>query len=386
MKLIFAHDHMFYRYQDKIYSNGGLGKNVLKRYVNTFGNVRLLTRQKVIQDLDGKLTEASGASISFVDVPNFKSINNYKNIFRAKKIIEEEIKNTEYLIARLPSSIGSLAIKYAKKHNKPYLVEVVGCAFDALWNYGNVVGKILAPFEYLKMKKLVKDSKYTVYITKKFLQNRYPTSGKKAVCSNVNISPVNENILSKRLVRISEEKNTLKFGLIGSLDVDYKGHETVLRALSLIKNRLPNFELQFLGKGNSEKWKRMAKELEIENNVKFIGTLSSGEAVYNWQDNIDIILQPSLAEAQGRSIIEAMSRGCPIIASKVGGIVELIDNEYLIKAKDYKKLAILIEKMVLDKNLQKEESIKNFEEAKNYYTENIEKNRVDFFQCFRDGQ
>lgn len=197
MKLIFAHDHMFYRYQDKIYSNGGLGKNVLKRYVNAFGNVRLLTRQKVIQDLDGKLTEASGDSISFVDVPNFKSINNYKNIFRAKKIIEEEIKNTDYLVARLPSSIGSLAIKYAKKHNKPYLVEVVGCAFDALWNYGSIVGKILAPFEYLKMKKLVKDSKYTVYITKNFLQNRYPTSGKKAICSNVNINPVDEDVLSK---------------------------------------------------------------------------------------------------------------------------------------------------------------------------------------------
>lgn len=386
MKLIFAHDHMFYRYQDKIYSNGGLGKNVLKRYVNAFGNVRLLTRQKVIQDLDGKLTEASGDSISFVDVPNFKSINNYKNIFGAKKIIEEEIKNTDYLVARLPSSIGSLAIKYAKKHNKPYLVEVVGCAFDALWNYGSIVGKILAPFEYLKMKKLVKDSKYTVYITKNFLQNRYPTSGKKAICSNVNINPVDEDVLSKRLMKIFEEKNTLKFGLIGSLDVDYKGHETVLRALSLIKNKLPNFELQFLGKGNSEKWKRMAKVLEIESNVKFIGTLSSGEAVYNWQDNIDIILQPSLAEAQGRSIIEAMSRGCPIIASKVGGIVELIDNEYLIKAKDYKKLAILIEKMVLDKNFQKEQSIRNFEEAKYYYKENIEKNRVDFFQCFREKQ
>lgn len=385
MKLLYAHDHIFYLYDNKYYSNGSFPKEVLERYTDVFDEMRFISRQKNINESTNNLTLASLDNVEFIGVPNFKSIKSFHLIKRAKNIIYKEVLNSDCVIARLPSSIGNMAIKYAKQLNKPYLVEVVGCAWDSLWNYGGIKGKILAPIEYNNAKRNIKLSRYTSYITKEFLQSRYPTNGKSEVLPNVNIPIVDNKVLDRRLLNIDrlESKQEVIFGLIGSLDVDYKGHETVIKALSIIKEKIPNFRVEFLGKGSKERWEELSKKYGVYENIKFIGTLPSGDAVYNWMDSIDISLQPSLAEAQGRSIIEAMSRGCPVIASRVGGIVELIDNEWLIDAGDYKQLASKLEILIQDKYELREQATRNFNEAKLYNKNEIDINRKEFLKEFK---
>lgn len=385
MNVLFAHDHIFYKHNNLFYSNGGLSKEVLKRYSNVFKNVKVVSRQMQIEDVRNNLTLASSENIEFIGVPNFKSINTIWKIKEAKRIIEAEIQKADCLIVRLPSMIGNIAIKFARKYNKPYLVEVVGCAWDASWNYGNIYGKIIAPFSFIKNRLAIKRSNYTIYITKEFLQNRYPTNGVTAICPNVNIESVDIDVLLKRKQKIKKQNGSVKFGLIGSLDVSYKGHETVIKALSQIKDEIPDFKIEFLGKGNTNKWRKLARQCSIEDNVKFLGTLPSGEEVYRWIDSIDISLQPSLAEAQGRSIIEAMSRGCPVISSRVGGIVELIDDEWLIKPGDYKELAKKIKKLISNKENQTIQAERNFNEAQQYYKQRIEDIRYKFLMEFMNS-
>lgn len=384
MNVVFAHDHIFYKYSNIYYSNGGLSYDVLARYLEVFDEIKAISRQKEINEEDDRLTIASGNNIQFVNVPNFKSIRTLSQIFIAQQIVKKTVKDSDYIIARLPSSIGKLAIKYAKEFNKPYLVEVVGCAWDANVNYGSLSGKIIAPFEYYTNKSYIKNSEFTIYITKDFLQQRYPTTGKTEVCPNVNIESVKPIILSQRLKKIKEKNNEIKFGLIGSLDVDYKGHDTVIKALGLIKKELPKFKVEFLGKGNQKRWIGLIEANGLLENVDFIGTLPSGNKVYEWMDGIDIILQPSYAEAQGRSIIEAMSRGCPIISSRVGGIVELIDSSWLIKAGDYKDLSRKIKLMITEPQNQIYQSERNFNEAVQYYKKNIDRRRKKFLELFQE--
>ncbi|SFC10675.1 Glycosyltransferase involved in cell wall bisynthesis [Alkalibacterium subtropicum] len=383
MNALFAHDHIFYKFDETFLSNGGLSYEVLSRYLGVFDNLQIISRQVEIDDVNKNLTLASGKNVKFCKVPNYKSIKKMYKVFRAKRVIREAVKGTDCVIARLPSLIGNLAIKYAKKYNKPYMVEVVGCAWDANINYGNLAGKILAPYDYLTNRFHIKHSKYTIYITKNFLQKRYPTNGKIEVCPNVNIKPVNSHVLFERLNRIIEKRSYLRFGLIGSLDVDYKGHETVIKALGLIKDKLPDFKVEFLGEGDQNRWRKLLENNNMTDNVFFVGTLPSGKSVYNWMDKIDIILQPSYAEAQGRSIIEAMSRGCPIISSKVGGIVELIDSDWLIEAGDYTSLSKKILNMVEDPQNQILQSKRNFQEARQYYKYNIEDKRSKFLTKFK---
>lgn len=385
MKLLYAHDHKFYKYKQDYYSNGSFPKEVLSRYTNTFQDVRFVSRQVLLKNKPNKMSLATIEGVNFIKVPNFKSPKTFYKRIEANKIIESEVKRADYIIARLPSSIGSIAIKYAKKHNKAYLIEVVGCAWDALWNHGSIGGKIIAPYSFLKMRKVISKSKYTIYITKRFLQSRYPSDGRICVAPNVSINQVNKQILDNRIKKIEnkEEQNVVAFGLIGSLDVSYKGHEVVIKAFSLIKDKIPKFRVEFLGGGNPEKWINLAKEYKVDEYINFLGHLPSGDEVYSWMDSLDVSLQPSKAEAQGRSIIESMSRGCPVIATRVGGIIELIDHDWLIEAGDYVELSKKIIKLIKNKEIMSEQAIRNFEEAKQYYINNIENVRQSFLEEFK---
>lgn len=384
MKVIFSHDHIFYNYDGHLYSNGGLSYDVLSRYTKVFGEVTVLSRQKNITDKEKveNLTKASGQYVTFVKVPNFKSLKTLNKYPSAKKRVYKEVKTSDIVIARLPSSISKLVVEAAIKFKKPYLIELVGCAWDANINHGSRVGKVIAYYEYRQLKNIISEAPYVVYITKNFLQSRYPNGFKSAICPNVKISRVNRLILEKRLQKIEENKEgSVRLGLIGSLDVKYKGHETLLKALKEIRDR--DIIVEFLGKGDNSYWKEMAEELGVSHKVFFKGTLSGGEAVYQWIDSLDIMIQPSTAEAQGRSIIEGMSRGCPLIATRVGGIVELIDDSCLIDKKDYVGLSRVISSLIDDKEKMKKAAIENFEASEEYYDYLIEEKRNSFFEEFK---
>jgi glycosyltransferase involved in cell wall biosynthesis len=383
MKALFAHDHIFYKFEDSFYSNGGLSGNVLSRYTEVFGNLTVISRQVDISKYEGNLTLSSIDNTEFIKIPNFKSLSSILKYREAEVIIQNAVKNCDCLIARLPSAIGKIAVKYAKKYNKPYLIEVVGCAWDANKNFGSILGKIIAPYEFISNRFLIAKSQYTIYITKQFLQSRYPCKGMTVVCPNVNIEKVDPEVLHLRKAKINTQKDTIKFGLIGSLNVDYKGHETVIKALGLIKNQIPNFRVEFLGKGDPARWSQLIRSNSLEGYINFIGTLPSGNKVNEWLDTIDISLQPSKAEAQGRSIIEAMSRGCPIISTTVGGIVELIEGEWLVAPGDPQALAEKIVKIVSNKELQAIQAERNFNEAIQYYKDEIYKKRKGFLLEFK---
>ena len=183
MKLLYAHDHKFHIYKDEFFSNGSFSTEALKRYTNVFDEVKFVSRQVKVKEKPEKMTLANAERVEFVKVPDFKSIKTYYKKKQAEDIIKKEVLKADYVIART-SSIGFIAIKYAKKYNKPYLVEVVSCYWDALWNH-SLKGKVIAPQSFLKSKKIIREASHVVYVTNEFLQNRYPTNGKHTNCSNV---------------------------------------------------------------------------------------------------------------------------------------------------------------------------------------------------------
>ena len=97
-----------------------------------------------------------------------RSISEYlslKNKKYNKKLIENNVKKSDIIIARVPSEISYYAINFANKYNKKILVEVVGCAFDSMWNH-SIKGKILAIPEYLKQKHYLKKAPYAIYVAR----------------------------------------------------------------------------------------------------------------------------------------------------------------------------------------------------------------------------
>src|SRR5699024_9576086 len=170
MRVIFAHDFPMIKDENKkVYSSGAFPYTVWKRYLVHFDGITVFARKGNLINSNDKnvvdmLSDSSGPNVDFVTIPNLSSIKGkLTNTHKAKQIMEEELLIADFLIARLPSEIGKLAIKVAKENDIPYLIELVGCPYDAHRFYGSIKGKIYAPISWLQTRKILKQSKFTIY-------------------------------------------------------------------------------------------------------------------------------------------------------------------------------------------------------------------------------
>lgn len=142
---------------------------------------------------------------------------------------------------------------------------------------------------------------------------------------------------------------TLLLGTIGELHKN-KGQEYLLESFAQVKNDFPNMHLCVIGRGEEEvSLKKKAGELGIEDSVTFTGFVD--EAV-RYLQVFDIFLLPSITEAFGYVLLEAGLAELPVIATRVGGIPEIIENDkqgLLVRPKDTKELALAIRFMLENK-------------------------------------
>lgn len=367
MKVVFVHDHKFRRINGKIYSPGGLPNDVLTRYVNCFENLVVIGR--IIDE------EKVNASYSYISNPNITVVTNSE--------MEEQIKTASAVIARLPSINGYKAVFLAEKYKKPLLAEVVGCTFDAYWNYG-IKGKLLALPAYLLMRYCVRKAPYAVYVTSEFLQKKYPNKGKTASISNVTIKATTQEVVEQRLRKINSDSDTVVLGTAGAVDVEYKGQEFVIKAISeIIKKTGKNVRYELAGSGSPERLKRIAEECKVTDNTEFKGIIKHDD-MNDWLDSVDIYIQPSLTEGLPRAVVEAMSRGLPCIATDCGGNSELIEKQYLYNKNNKSIIPDLIcERIELIEKDLGSVAQRNFDLANSEYSiEILNKRREDFFKDF----
>ena len=333
MKVLFVHDGpLFYDETGQYYEFAY--HNLLERYKMLGTKVSFLMRTNEISN-DRKYTPVP-KEIKVISVPNFKSVSSLKNINKANQIIKEAVKQNDIMVFRLPSEICQIGIKYAKKYNKPYIIECVGCAWDSYWNH-SLLGKFFAPYSYFKMKKAIRESKFVYYVTNEFLQKRYPTYGEKVACSNVVINSFDNQILINRKKnndKINKSKDSIVLGTAAAVDVKYKGQQYVIKAISELNKQGYNFTYKLAGgftsQNGSNYLKNIAKKYNVEDKTIFMGSLSK-EQMNDFYNQIDIYIQPSKQEGLPRAVIEAMNHACPCIGSNIAGIPELIQHEFLFK-------------------------------------------------------
>lgn len=381
MKALFIFDMKYINYKNDYYTGGGLNYNKIKEYISYFQNIKMFTRCVKVDTINlNKVNIASGKNVEFITINTEGIIKLFtKDVYNK---LYNEIKRADIVIIRLPSFLGIIAHKISQKLNKPYLIELVSCPLDTFWNYGNLKGKLIAPTIYHIIKSIIKQAKYVHYVSESFLQTRYPTSGISLSCSDVIITDFNEKNLENRIAKIKHKRDDKYiFGVVGSLNVNYKGHKICIKALSLLKDKI-SFELHFLGGGKKERWIRLAKKHKIEDKLFFDETLPAGQPVFEWLDNLDIHLMMSKAESHGRILVEAMSRASISIGSNVGGILELLKSNCIVDKRDYKNLANKILEIISDKELQIKVATDNFEKAKEFEKYKLDKKRHEFYSYF----
>ena len=159
---------------------------------------------------------------------------------------------------------------------------------------------------------------------------------------NPSVFHLRDRGVARALLAVDEKAELVLF--VGRLDTA-KGIEELLEAFASLASRRPNLRLAFVGDGpGSAHLQSRAKHLSLGNRITLKGACSSQE-VADWLAAANVLALPSYNEGYPNVVIEALSCGRPVIATNVGGILELVNKEsgILIAPRDSRAVARAIE-------------------------------------------
>jgi glycosyltransferase-like protein len=161
-----------------------------------------------------------------------------------------------------------------------------------------------------------------------------------------------------------------------------KGLEYLLFAMEHLKKRVPDVKLIVIGKGafSSNRgectfFNVLVKRLGIEDCVNFAFDIDDDE-LPKYYAACDVFALPSRMEGWGLSIMEAMATAKPVVATKVGGIPELVDNKvngYLCNPGDSIALAKNIVHLLKNQDVAEEMGKEGLKKARSYSWEKTAK-------------
>ena len=157
----------------------------------------------------------------------------------------------------------------------------------------------------------------------------------------------------------------------------HKDYPNLIRAFFIVLEKLPNTILCIVGDGplKNDIYK-LSDELNLKKNIIFTGFVNN---VGEYLRTFDIFVLASKKEGLGTSIIDALSVGLPVIATKAGGIPELIKNEQngmLVEPKDPKQLADAIIYLINNEAKRKELGVSAQKSAKKFSVEETVKQNI----------
>jgi len=149
--------------------------------------------------------------------------------------------------------------------------------------------------------------------------------------------PKNQKECRQKL-RLEEEGKIILF--IGAMD-PVKGIEYLIRSINHIrKNGQDDFRLILVGDGFYRKnLEEEVERLALSQTITFVGS-KPHEEIPDWINASDVLCLPSIREGRPNVVIEALACGKPVVASKVGGVPELVNhtNGILVEPKEPKQL------------------------------------------------
>lgn len=380
-RAVFIHDHVFsIDSNGAYYSEGKITDAVLQRYLSCVDRVVVIARAKIRLDSDvGRLSAINLTSVQFLPVAGTKFQSVFSRFLVGNAILFfKQIKQADMVILRLPSFLGLFGFLFALLMRKKYFVELVGHPRDALVA---AVGSGFFRSGFARLMSALNRfavglASGVIYVTRSALQADYPTRGFSQYASNVELAIEPLDLLESRY-EIGSDVPVI--GLIGSFNNSYKGIDTAIKAVAHLKSCGKSCRLRVLGSGNRLPYESLAAELGVCDSVFFDGVKSGGKEVYAWLDSLDVYIQPSRTEGLPRSLIEAMSRGLPCVASDAGGMPELLSSDWIFSVNDYVGLSKILMRLFESLELRAGAGRHNHVEAKDYDQSVLAEKRREFW-------
>lgn len=277
-----------------------------------------------------------------------------KCLFLLKKI-KPQVAHSQTIQMALPCFLAK------KLFNTPYIVYCHGSDVYLPWKFKKIISKLV-----------LENAEVVVVLTESMKKEielfGFNIRNISIISNGINLKEFDN--LSKIDIRmelkIKENEKVIIF--VGSLKV-VKGIKYLIEAMNIIRKRGIEVKLLLIGDGEQKKeLEILVEKLNLKENVDFIGRIDNKE-IPKYMIASDILVLPSLSEGLPVVILEAMASGLPILATKVGGLHEIIENNengFLVEPKNSEQIVEKILYLFSNDGIKKSIFFNNKEKAKNY--------------------
>ncbi len=294
----------------------------------------------VIKDQDGSHLEAGLISfdpqrIRIVETYPCKSVAEYylKLPFILKRnvgLFYKEMQNTDVIFLRLPA-MNAFLIYFLNSLRKKKINLI--CYFEGnekeiivrSHRYRGLLNKIsiwIASLHSIVYQRIVRAAKVAFFLSSA-MKNEY-------ACGKNNAFFIFTSLLDDADIHRRPSgpcsDNKIKLLYVGRLSHE-KGIEYLLKSIQMLRRNRRDVTLQLCGDGPEKKnLQILCRKLEIEGKVEFTGFVPQGRELNKVYSEADIFILPSLSEGVPKVLLEAMSKGLPVITTEVGGIPDIIKH------------------------------------------------------------
>jgi len=164
-----------------------------------------------------------------------------------------------------------------------------------------------------------------------------------------------------------KDRNSRKVLFICGTESLRKGLDVVLESIRYLSHDgIGNSKFIFVA--SNEQIQKKVRELQVHPYVEFRDILTKGEMVREYRD-ANLFVLPSFGEGFPNSLLEAMASGLPVIATRVGAVPEVVEdqvNGILIEPGDPGALTRAIKKILNDPDFREKLGRNNREKVKKY--------------------
>lgn len=289
-------------------------------------------------------------------------IRNIQFLRKIKKEKNVEITDYDVIIGQMGCPGGYVAVKIARKYNKPSIVGLRGS--DVTSYLKTFVLKKMALWTYRNCTKIVTVSED---LKKRIIGKGIDEDKIRVIKNGINpIFRILDKDASRKRLQLPNTKIIL---FVGHL-IKTKGINYLIEALANFDKNI-NFKLYLIGSGEKkENFIQIIKEKNLSKVADFVGTVKHSELV-NWYNAADVLCLPSLREGIPNVILESLACGTPVVATNIGNNSEIIGKSsgILVEPRNIKQLRDALQKALIKKwnRNQISNSVKDFSWENNIY-------------------
>ena len=365
-RLVVATEHHFVDVSGKVYTSLAFGYDYWREFLEVFDEVLVLARVGRKDNIPDDHFRADGPGVSFLAVPDYLGPLQFVRRLPGVMIAAWKAARFDSCFLLRSGNVCTALWIWLMLLRKPYAREVPGSIWESIFPVTRtshpLSGRILAELCDLLARIQLRFASCAWYISD-HCRRLYPTGrpDREIMFSDVRLGP---DLVRSPRPASSFNHLPLRILSVGRVERE-KGHHVLVEAARILRQRGGvGWKMTIVGPGRQlEPLREKVRQQNLSESVEFVGPVPYGRQLFQYLDEADLFVLPSLTEGLPRSLIEAMGRGLPALGSRAGGITELLTDDQLVPPDRPDLLALALEARIGKADVLARDSAVNFKKA-----------------------